>query len=45
MNLPADADSAMVKIHLFLLLSVVAKHSKEGFEATIAALDNYKVLL
>ena len=43
MGLPPDDDSAMVKIHLFFLLSVVARHSEEGFKATMAALDNYKV--
>ena len=43
MGLPPDEDSAMVKIHLFFLLSVVARHSKDGFEAIMDALDNYKV--
>ena len=43
MGLPPDEDSAMVKIHLFFLLSVVARHSEEGYKATISALDNYKV--
>ena len=43
MGLPADDDSAMVKIHLFFLLSVVVRHSKEGFDAIMDALDNYKV--
>ena len=43
MGLPPDVDSAMVKIHLFFLLSVVARHSKDGFDAVMDALDNYKV--
>ena len=43
MGLPPDDDNAMVKIHLFFLLSVVVRHSKEGFDAIMDALDNYKV--
>lgn len=34
----------MVKIHLFFLLSAIAKHSEEGYQAVIAGLDRYKVM-
>ena len=45
MDLPASSDFAMVKVNLLLLMSVISKHSEEGFEATIEAFDNYKVLV
>ena len=44
MGLPPNDDNAMVKIHLLFLLSVIARHSDEGFKATMSAMDNYKVV-
>ena len=43
MDLPNNSDFSMVKIHLLLLMSVIARHSEEGFRATIEAFDHYKV--
>lgn len=45
MDLPTSPDNALVKIHPLLILSVIARHSEEGFKTTITAFDNYKVLI
>ncbi len=45
MDLPNSSDFSMVKVHLLLLMSVIARHSEEGFRATIEAFDHYKVTL
>ena len=45
MDLPTSPDSALVKIFPLLILSVIARHSEEGFKTTITALDNYKALI
>ena len=44
LDVPSVPDFAIVKIHILLLLSVIARHSEEGFEAIIEAFDHYKVL-
>ena len=38
-----NTDNMLLKIQLFLVFSAICKHSKEGLEATLDALDYYKV--
>ena len=45
MDLPTSPDNTLVKIHPLLILSVIARHSEEGFKTTITAFDNYKVFI
>ena len=38
-----DTANVLVKMQLFLLLSALCKHSEEGLQSTLQALDHYKV--
>jgi hypothetical protein len=40
-----NTDNMLLKIQLFLVLSAISKHSKEGLNATLEALDHYKTEL
>ena len=44
-SLPAalNTDNILLKIQIFLILSAISKHSREGLAATLQALDYYKV--
>jgi hypothetical protein len=41
--LALNTDNILLKIQIFLVLSAISKHSREGLDATLEALDNYKL--
>lgn len=43
--LALNTNNMLLKIQLFLVLSAISKHSKEGLQATLDALDYYKTEL
>ena len=42
-HIALNTDNILLKIQIFLVLSAISKHSREGLDATLEALDYYKV--